>query len=237
MAPLFTFSAQSIAGGVPLRIEALGASITFGIASTDGNGYRKSLRDRLRGGGSPVKMVGSTAGGTMKDNPNEGWPGLRVDEIQVKATSVAQNKPNIVLINAGTNDAIQNKDIATIQGRMNSLLNDVYSYSPTATIILSALVPSRDLDIQARAQAINQQYRDLAGSLQVAGKRIAFLDTQNAFDGLTAADLSGDGIHPSDAGYAKFAELWYNAVKQADELGFIQPAEFVDGIPDDGIDD
>lgn len=51
-----------------LRILPLGASITQGIGSTDGNGYRKHLRDYLRFQGWKVNMVGTKPDGTMADN-------------------------------------------------------------------------------------------------------------------------------------------------------------------------
>lgn len=51
-----------------LRIMPLGASFTFGAGSTDGNGYRKLLRQQLRWKGWKVNMVGSLQGGTMADN-------------------------------------------------------------------------------------------------------------------------------------------------------------------------
>lgn len=51
-----------------LRILPLGASITQGIASTDGNGYRKYLRDFLRSQGWKVNMVGTKQDGNMADN-------------------------------------------------------------------------------------------------------------------------------------------------------------------------
>jgi hypothetical protein len=56
------------AGNFYLRILPLGASITLGTMSSDGNGYRKALRDQLRFDGWNVNMVGSVGGGTMKDS-------------------------------------------------------------------------------------------------------------------------------------------------------------------------
>jgi len=50
-----------------LRVMPLGASITQGVASTDGNGYRRHLRDKLRFEGWNVNMVGSQATGNMRD--------------------------------------------------------------------------------------------------------------------------------------------------------------------------
>ncbi|KFY29420.1 hypothetical protein V493_02376 [Pseudogymnoascus sp. VKM F-4281 (FW-2241)] len=52
---------RSIANGAKLRILCLGASITTGYLSTDGNGYRYGLRSKLVQGGNVVNMVGSLA--------------------------------------------------------------------------------------------------------------------------------------------------------------------------------
>ncbi len=55
------------AGNFYLRVMPLGASITEGVASADGNGYRKWIRDALRFNGWQVNMVGSKQNGKMKD--------------------------------------------------------------------------------------------------------------------------------------------------------------------------
>ena len=52
----------------PLRVLPLGASITWGVNSATGNGYRKPLKDQLQSHGWEVDMVGSQKHGTMKDN-------------------------------------------------------------------------------------------------------------------------------------------------------------------------
>lgn len=51
-----------------LRTMPLGASITFGLKSTDGNGYRDWLRKQMRSAGWDVNMVGSVKAGEMEDN-------------------------------------------------------------------------------------------------------------------------------------------------------------------------
>jgi hypothetical protein len=51
-----------------LRVMPLGASITQGYKSSDGNGYRKWLRAQLRYKGWKVNMVGSQKDGTMADS-------------------------------------------------------------------------------------------------------------------------------------------------------------------------
>lgn len=51
-----------------LRILPVGASITLGYKSTDGNGYRDWIRRQLRWEGWQVEMIGSKRFGTMRDN-------------------------------------------------------------------------------------------------------------------------------------------------------------------------
>lgn len=55
-----------------LRVLPLGASITQGYKSQDGNGYRKWLRQQLRYAGWEVDMIGSRKTGTMHDNVCDG---------------------------------------------------------------------------------------------------------------------------------------------------------------------
>ena len=51
-----------------LRVLPLGASITEGWKSKDGNGYRAWFRQQLRYAGWEVEMVGSQKNGTMYNN-------------------------------------------------------------------------------------------------------------------------------------------------------------------------
>jgi hypothetical protein len=93
---------RALANGATLRILCLGASITYGYGSTDGNGYRYGLRGALVGGGNKVNMIGSLSHGTMNNNHVEGWVGYRIAEVAQKAELSLPDMPNLVLINAGS---------------------------------------------------------------------------------------------------------------------------------------
>lgn len=80
-----------------LRIMPLGASITMGYKSTDGNGYREHIRQQLRYEGWQVDMVGSEINGTMHNNvcdviplPNGVEPDLIFSSI-TKVTSALES--------------------------------------------------------------------------------------------------------------------------------------------------
>lgn len=225
--------ARSLSDGVDLRVMPLGASITWGELSTDGNGYRLPLRRSLERGSNPVNMVGSRKSGSMTDNDNEGWPGFVVDEVHKKANaSVPVWKPNVVLINAGTNDCIQDLDVSHAGDRMRRMVHGVLDMSPRATVILSSLLVNKKKATEANVLIVNTQYRALAKDLRASGKRVVFAD-MHASDGPLVGDLADD-THPNDAGYRKMAAIWQRAMVEASAAGFLISPEPVHGVPADG---
>ncbi|AEO66483.1 224bdb96-83a3-44c9-bdfb-3b65f83e50f8 [Thermothielavioides terrestris] len=226
---------HQLGGGVPLRVMPLGASITYGQASTDGNGYREDLRAQLVAAGNPVNMVGSRQHGKMRDNDVEGWPGFRIEQVRAKAlasASVPKWKPNVVLINAGTNDAAQNFSVGTAGARMERLIRDVLAASPRAVIVLSTLLVNKKPATEVNVLAINRQYGDIARKLRAEGKHLVLVD-MHSDNGPTLADLS-DSTHPNDLGYSKMANIWFAGIVAASDAGWLQAPEFVPGVPDDG---
>ncbi|KAI0853119.1 carbohydrate esterase family 3 protein [Daldinia vernicosa] len=226
---------KGFGNGVPLRIMPLGASITFGFGSSDNNGYRKDLRDKLEAAGNKVNMVGNNPSGTMKDNDTEGWKSYTIDQVRDKAnTSVPKYKPNVVLVNVGTNDCVQNKDVPNAGARLRTLLDALYAESPKATVILSTLLVNRDPDVQARVEDYNAQLKKVGDSLQRDGKkRLVVVDMQSD-NGPEVDDLNTDGTHPDDAGYRKMADVFYEGLEEADRRDYFVAADKVDGLADDG---
>ncbi|KAJ3552332.1 hypothetical protein NPX13_g11142 [Xylaria arbuscula] len=231
-------SKAGFAKGIWLRIMPLGASITYGLTSGDGNGYREFLRDKIVDYGNPVNMVGSRRNGTMEDNDVEGWPGYIISQVQTKAnTAVPKYKPNVVLINVGTNDCSGNVDLANAGKRMSALLDDVYKGSPRATIILSTLLVRWDEDKQECVEDLNSQFKTVAAAQRANGRRLVLVDMQPPA-GPTTDELV-DGTHPTEAGYAKMANIWFAGIKEADSAGFLLTKEAIagnpNGVPDRGV--
>ncbi|CAG8954298.1 hypothetical protein HYFRA_00005919 [Hymenoscyphus fraxineus] len=190
----------------PLRIMPLGASITQGMQSTDGNGYRNWLRLFMVSKGREVDMVGSKKDGNMTDNDNEGHPGFTISEVYGAWNKSAGLRPNLVLVNAGTNDCIQSKDTKHAGVRMKALIDDIFKKVPETTVILSTLVPSRDNG--ACARNISTQFRELVKSKHYRNARLGLADIESS---LKLSDLA-DGTHPNDGGYKIFAGVWCTAI-------------------------
>lgn len=214
----------SFANGIKLRIMPLGASITHGYLSTDGNGYRDVLRTSIVDGGNDVDMVGNNPEGEMEDNDNEGWPGYILDQVRDKAkTSAPQHRPNVYLINAGTNDCVRSIDIDHAGDRVEDLVNLLYDTGAEATVLLSTLLVNGNDTAEANVLEINKQIKQLVSDHQDAGHPIVLVDFHGD-DGLTLDDIRDDGTHPTDEGYAKMAPFWINGLREADSKGFLQEA-------------
>ncbi|PVH89001.1 carbohydrate esterase family 3 protein [Cadophora sp. DSE1049] len=244
---LLSISSQAAARDFYLRIMPLGASITRGDphapGDPHGNGYRKALRDKLRADGWKVNMVGNVNYGDMADNDNEGWPGYRVSEVSNKAsTSVPLWKPNLILINAGTNDAGQDgsvEPVATTGLRMKALLENIFKLVPDTIVIFSTLLPNngpkpvesvnaKDVSRQYRAL-----YREMIGSDESKPRmKILLADMDDGF--ITLNDI-WDGAHPTMEGARKMAAVWMRAINQANEKNwFSKPRDDVSFVDGDG---
>ncbi|KAL3490659.1 SGNH hydrolase-type esterase domain-containing protein [Aspergillus germanicus] len=198
----------------------LGGSITYGLGSSDGNGYRKALYDMLVARRHTVEMVGSRTSGSMVNNANEGWPGRRIDQIHAKALkSTAKFLPNIFTINAGSNDCLQEFEIGSAGARINSMLEGLWKAGlPDATVILSTLVVAADTSINERVLRVNDQIRGLVQKGRSSGgdsNGNVFLADMYSSTGPQLTDLIEDGIHPNDEGYVKMARIWTESIEKA----------------------
>jgi len=211
-APAFTEQA------VPLRLEPLGDSITYGTQSSTGNGFRQPLWNELTGEGYSLNFVGSVRSGSMADNSNEGHPGLRIDQISALTdSSLATYKPNVITLMAGTNDLVQDFQESTAPTRLTSLINQILADDPTATLLVADLTIGTTANIAAGEPAYNATIPGIVQSEQAAGKHVVFVD----MGALTSADVSADGIHPNDTGYQLMANAWNTGIQTATSDGWI----------------
>ncbi|KAG8161302.1 hypothetical protein KVR01_009566 [Diaporthe batatas] len=231
---------SSIADNIDLRIMPLGASITFGLKSSDGNGYRDKLQELLsRSGTSNIEFVGSRRSGSMASNAVEGWPGLRIDQVLPKArASVPVDLPNVILLNLGTNDCVQNYNLDnttqtsptapeltadptfTVGTRMRMVVEDLLAWSPNVTVVMSTLINNRVERVQDRTLDANDQFRSVAADLQAQGKKVVIAEMSASAGGPNMTTMF-DQTHPTDIGYAMMANRFYVAMQEASAKGMI----------------
>lgn len=215
--------------GLNLRIMPLGDSITYGYRSSDGNGYRQYLLTLLAG--NNVNFIGSLKAGTMTNNNNEGHSGALIDQIASYAYLSLPERPNVVLLMAGTNDMNNNVDPDNAPARLSALIDEIFAACPDTVVIVAQIIPAANSDTFARLVTYNARISLLVNQKQTAGKHVI-----KAWMPLTTDDLI-DGLHPTDVGYSKMADGWLDALVRANAKGWIgqpvvvnntgkQPVEF-----------
>ncbi|WP_344401592.1 ricin-type beta-trefoil lectin domain protein [Streptomyces longisporus] len=208
----------SAASNTPLRLMPLGDSITWGVGSSTGNGYRGPLWNELAADGHPLDFVGTGRNGSMSDPDNEGHSGYRIDQIAALAdASLTRYRPNVVTLHIGTNDLQGASEVNTAISRLRSLVDQITADVPDATVLVASLVVSTSSSEEQFRGTYNQATRQIVSDAQAAGKHVAFVDMSS----LTTADLA-DPLHPNDAGYQKMADAFHRGIQSADGAGWLR---------------
>lgn len=145
------------------------------------------------------------------DNDFEAWGGFVISEVAAKAENSIKFQPNLVLLHVGTNDMIHNIDVVNAHNRLAILIDRLFATIPGVTILASTLLPTSVEP--ARGKIFNANLPAMIKSRQAAGKKILLVDMSSSF--FSMADITADGIHPTDAGYEKMAAVWYQGISAA----------------------
>ena len=160
--------------------------------------------------------------------------------VQAASVNSLHYRPNVVLINAGTNDCRLAIDIPNTSERMKVLIDSLLKADgmDKTTIILSTLIPSTEVNTTKFRPDVNNQFRELAVKLRSEGYPIvlADMDPEKPDPGngwiVSPADFqhgdSVDDTHPNEHGYAKMAYVWYKAIQAADDAGFLKSPNKLD---------
>lgn len=212
-------SRTTVAPGVELRVMPLGDSITFGFKSSDGNGYRLRLEQDLSG--SNLLYVGSVQSGNMADNFNEGHSGATINQISGFASNSLSDRPNVVLLHAGTNDMNNSPPTdpySSAPDRLGALIDQIFAACPDAAILVAQIINAANADTEARIQTFNNAVPGVVAQRANAGHHVMVVD----FRSVTVSDLQ-DGLHPSDQGYQKMGDIWFSGIQAAVANGWIHP--------------
>ncbi len=202
-----TAAAESNGG---TRVMPLGDSITEGTQVP--GGYRIGLWQRLLGGRYTVDFVGSQFNGPagLGDHDHEGHPGWRIDQIDANIAGWLRSyTPRTVLLHLGTNDVLQNYNVAGAPQRLSTLIDRVTAGAPNADVFVATIIPLSNAGQESAARTLNAAIPGIVQSKVSAGKRVHLVDMHSK---LTTADLI-DGIHPTAGGYDKMAAAWYAALQ------------------------
>ncbi|MBD5633803.1 MAG: hypothetical protein IAI49_04915 [Candidatus Eremiobacteraeota bacterium] len=219
-----------IAKADPVRIMALGDSITAGVgakgADIGGGGYRGELEKMLDAAGYHYEMTGSRSdfSDRVEFRAHEGWPGYVIRAVpsdpshelygSVTARAVAEADPDVILLMAGTNDLLRLEHhqagytVDTIVAGMDALLDQIFAEKPRVHVILAGVVDSpfiSDCTVK-RFDGVEGCDGDQGASLRTLADKYRKLGFSIAFatrmDAAVPRDRDHfpDGIHPCGAG-------------------------------------
>ena len=214
--------------GVPIKIMPVGDSITEG-KYTQG-GYRKPLYRLLKDNGYSVTFVGNEDNGEPvndtgfsvgMENPNhEGYGSARIGmllnggttekhtALPIK-TSLANNNPDVVLIMLGTNDIFGITSTDRMQQTMEKLVSTTFEQNPDTAVVLASIPPIAKIEARnADVNAYNAVLPGIVAKEKALNHKIEFADIHSILT--DPADIAGDKIHPSAAGYSTIADIWYS---------------------------
>jgi len=152
---------------------------------------------------------------------NRGISGQTTPQLLVRfRQDVIALKPKVVVILAGTNDIAGNTGPSTLEMIEDNLASMVeLAKANGIRVVLGSVLPAAsyawkpDLRPAPAIVALNAWIRAYS-----RGQHIIFLDYNSAMrtdtDGLRA-DLSGDGVHPNEAGYRVMASMTMRAIREA----------------------
>lgn len=219
----------------PIKILTIGNSITQADQNT--YSYRYYLWKKLIDANIEFDFVGSqttnkggnpawpTYKGKIFDSDHEGHYGWTVDQLltgyehEPDAGKLSQwlqgYTPDIVLLHAGTNDAILNQSLDGTISELKELIRQIRQKNPNVTVLMAKLIPAYPEKV-GKSQAenipkLNEKIAALATQLNTDQSRVILVDQFTNFDPTPGAD-SFDGLHPNTAGEEKMAQRWFAAL-------------------------
>ena len=210
------------------RFLAFGDSITAGVTATcarvmpfmtfaqtmqflpraadDPWAYPNVLQVRLRSrytAQTPTVLNRGNPGEELADGVNR-LPGL-----------LAVDNPQVVLLQEGANDVNQGHSPATIAASLRSMVRDARSRGMQSFV--GTLLPQRPVGASGSCRgfgadnvaAANDQIRAMATS-----EGAPLVDLYQAFGGVPGELIGPDGLHPTEAGYSKIADAFFDVIRQ-----------------------
>ncbi|PNY28627.1 Lipase 1 [Tolypocladium capitatum] len=209
---------KAVKKGTKLRILPVGDSITVGFLSDknggDGNGYRDQLKKDLSD--DDVVFAGTESSGTMTDGYYAAWSGKTIQYISDHVGPSLEQRPNIILLAAGTNDMNPDHSISKegnnpseAADRLGKLIEKMVKECPDAVILVAMIINTCDPQQAPRTKEFQQLIPGVVKKRKDAGYQVLAVD----FTTFETSKLQ-DCIHPTNEGYKIMGDYWYDFIHQ-----------------------
>ncbi|TKA82240.1 hypothetical protein B0A55_01686 [Friedmanniomyces simplex] len=190
----------------------MGASIVYGLESSDGNGFRLGLQNLLEANGTQVTMVGTQWSGNMSDNHHEVYLAVTIDDLTNKSdhSGAYDLEADVILVLIGTNDCwyVQNQNSTAADPRVgdgiapasrfgDSLLGSIWTRAPGALVLASTLPRNTNQWEDRCIQGFNSHLTAVVRDAADRGQQVRLVDM---YDVVPVDQIQADGTHPTDEG-------------------------------------
>lgn len=129
-------------------------------------------------------------------------------------------RPNVVLVAAGTNDMNPNPSISTegndpaqAADRLGNLIDRIISKCPDATILVAMIIDICDPAQEPRTQKFQKLIPNAVQKRKAAGHHVLAVDF-TTFVPRYGKEILRDCIHPTNPGYKSMGDYWYDFMTQ-----------------------
>lgn len=218
------FSPGGYRGPLQYMLQGVGAEVNFVGRDSDGD-----IADPDHNGhpGKSIEWYTDAVDETIVD-PHTGENSHRIDTDGVPAIDYFLERgdmspDDVVLLLAGTNNVLAGDSAEAMLTKMDVLLDRIVSHESTPQVLVMKLQPvGGDFWEDNDPSRTNNDTIGIfnEGLEQIVANRYADFGVRVVDMQATAADLSPDGIHLTEAGYRKAASAWYDALTAVDGLDF-----------------
>ncbi|KAF4978055.1 hypothetical protein FZEAL_5520 [Fusarium zealandicum] len=152
----------------------------------------------------------------MDDGYFAAWPGKTIQFINDNVTPSLDQRPNIILLHAGTNDmdarpglSREGNDPAGAAERLGKLIDKMVKICPDAVILVAVIISTCEPAKAPRTPEYQSLIPGVVHERREAGHHVLAAD----FTTFPLEDLR-DCVHPTNEGYRKFGDYWYDFVTQ-----------------------
>jgi len=189
----------------------LGDSITEG--SDYFHCYRQELWILAKQSGLPIRFVGSRRNERFGGLPHEGYSGKPVEFLAERIGELyGRNPADIVLLHAGHNHFVEELPVSGILLSTASIVEQIRQVNPRAVFLIARVITVGKLPKYSYIPELNRGIASLAADLDRPESPVRVVDHTVGWDWQT--DTIDDLVHPNEAGAAKMARHWFDALRR-----------------------
>jgi lysophospholipase L1-like esterase len=167
--------------------------------------------------GNNINLAGAvTANGTIPNNYFAAWSGKTIKYISDHVGPSLAQRPNIVLLHAGTNDMNPNPWVSTegnepgaAAERLGGLIDQINTACPDAIVLVAMIINTCDPAQSPQTKQYQALIPGVVAARRTAGHQVLAVD----FTSFPISELR-DCIHPTNKGYDLFGDFWYDFITQ-----------------------